>query len=75
MVIPKTVFDELQLVTGDFLEITSEGVGRFSVKRKKLVDADNTLTPSEAKKLRHGLKQAREGKTQSWDKVKPELGL
>jgi bifunctional DNA-binding transcriptional regulator/antitoxin component of YhaV-PrlF toxin-antitoxin module len=75
MVIPKTVFDELELARGDFVEITSDGAGRFSVSRKILVDADDTLTPSEAKKVRHGLKQAHEGKTQSWDKVKRELGL
>ncbi len=45
------------------------------MKPKKLVDADDTLTAAEAKKVRHGLKQAREGKTQPWAKVKHELGL
>lgn len=71
MVIPKTVFEELELETGDFLEITGEGAGRFTVKRKKLVDADDALTLVEAKKVRHGLKQMREGKIKPWDEVNP----
>lgn len=75
MVIPKTVFDELQLEIGDFVEVTGEGAGRFTVKRKKLVDADDVLSPGEEKKVRHGLKQARVGKTQSWNKVKHDMGL
>jgi predicted RNA binding protein YcfA (HicA-like mRNA interferase family) len=33
------------------------------------------LTPAEAKKLRHALKQVREGKTKPWSQVKHELGL
>ena len=75
MVIPKSVFDELHLETGDFVEVTGEGSGRFSVKRKKLVDADEILTSDEAKRLRHSLKQAQEGKSRPWNKVKHELGL
>ncbi len=44
-------------------------------KKTELADTAEFLTPSEARKVRHGLKQAREGKTQSWDKVKRDLGL
>ena len=45
------------------------------MKPKKLVDADDTVTTAEAKKLRYGLKQATKGKTWPWAKVKHELGL
>jgi hypothetical protein len=37
--------------------------------------ADDTLTPAEARKVRHALKQVREGKTVPWSQVKHELGL
>ena len=75
MVIPQSIFDSLHLTMGDFVEITGNGAGSFSVKRKPLVDADDVLTPAEAKKARASLKRAREGKTRSWDVVKRELGL
>jgi AbrB family looped-hinge helix DNA binding protein len=74
VVIPKSIFDALRLREGDFVEVTARG-GLVSMKPKKLVDADDTLTAAEAKKVRRGLKQAREGKTQPWAKLKHELGL
>ena len=50
---------------------------RVSTKAKKLVDmdTDDTLTPVEAKKVRHGLKQLKERKTRPWSQVKQGLGL
>jgi AbrB family looped-hinge helix DNA binding protein len=74
VVIPKRIFDAMKLKEGDFMEVTTEA-GRVSMKPKKLVDADDTLTPAEAKKVRHALKQAAQGKTRPWAKVKHELGL
>jgi bifunctional DNA-binding transcriptional regulator/antitoxin component of YhaV-PrlF toxin-antitoxin module len=65
---------QLGLEEGDFMEITTER-GRVSMKPKKLVDADDILMPAEAKKVRHGLKQVREGKTRPWSQVKHELDL
>jgi hypothetical protein len=44
------------------------------MKPKKLVDADDRLSPAEAKKVRHGIKQLREGKTRPWSQVKNDLG-
>jgi hypothetical protein len=38
-------------------------------------DSDDTLTPAEARKVRHALKQVRDGKTVPWSQVKHELGL
>jgi AbrB family looped-hinge helix DNA binding protein len=73
VVIPKAVFDQLRLSEGDVMEVTARE-GSVSIKRKQLVDPES-LTASEAKKVRHGLKQASDGKTRPWAKVKDELGL
>ena len=55
------------------MEVTASE-GSVSMKPKKLVGSES-LTEADAQKLRHGLKQAREGKTRPWTKVKNELGL
>ena len=47
----------------------------MAMKPKRLVDAGDTLTESEAKKVRHGLKQIKAGKTRPWIQIKHELGL
>ncbi|MGO9095302.1 MAG: AbrB/MazE/SpoVT family DNA-binding domain-containing protein [Bryobacteraceae bacterium] len=73
VVIPKKIFDAMRLKAGDFMEVTAER-GRVSMKPKKLVDADDTLSASEAKKVRRALQQVREGKTRPWSQVKRELG-
>jgi len=44
-------------------------------KPKRAVDRDETITLAEAKMIRHGLKQANEGKTRPWSRIKNELGL
>lgn len=66
VVIPKAVFDQLHLQEGDFVEVTASE-GSVSMKPKKLVGSES-LTVAEVKKVRHGLKQAREGKTRPWAK-------
>lgn len=45
------------------------------VKPKRVVDPDDVLTPSDAKKIRHALKQVRQGKTKPLAQIKHELGL
>jgi AbrB family looped-hinge helix DNA binding protein len=74
VVIPKAVFELLRLREGDFVEVTAEA-GRVFMKPKKLAQADDVLTPAEAKKVRHALKQVKERKTKPWTNVKHELGL
>ena len=54
IVIPKSVFDAMQLKEGDLLEITAKG-GEVPMKPKKRADPDDTLTAEEAKRVRHGL--------------------
>jgi alkylated DNA nucleotide flippase Atl1 len=46
-----------------------------TILTKDLEAADDTLTPEEAKKVRHALKQIRVGKTTPWSRVKHELDL
>jgi AbrB family looped-hinge helix DNA binding protein len=74
VVIPKRIFDAMKLKEGDFMEVTAER-GRVSMKPKRLVDWDQTLTTAEAKMVRHGLKQAKTRKTRDWSRIKNELGL
>jgi hypothetical protein len=59
---------------------TEERIGRVAqregsvvTKPKKLADPDDVLTPAEAKKVRHGMKQIKEGRFKLWRDVKHEL--
>jgi len=74
VVIPREIFEQLQMQEGDFVAFsrTSNGV---LVKPKRVVEPDDVLTPAEAKKVRHGMKQIREGKTKPWPRIKHDLGL
>ena len=60
VVIPKEIFEALGLKTGDFVEVTQ--VKRTVViKPKKLVDAEDVLTPEEERAVRRGEAQLRRG--------------
>ena len=69
VVIPKEICDELGLHEGDFVEVTSTE-GQVIIKPKKLVDADDVLTPEEEKVVRKGEAQLKKG-----DDVKKQLDL
>jgi AbrB family looped-hinge helix DNA binding protein len=72
VVIPKDICDALGLQTGDFVEVTQ--VKRTVViKPKKLVDAEDVLTPEEEAMVRKGERQLRQGKSKSWQQIKHEL--
>ena len=59
VVIPKAIFDALGLQTGDFVEVTQ--VKRTVViKPKKLVDADEVLTPAQKAQIDARLAEAEE---------------
>ena len=73
VVIPKAVFDALDLQEGDFLEITVER-GRLAAQPKRLVDVGEVLTKSEAAKVRQGEAQLKAGRSKPWRTVKRELG-
>jgi AbrB family looped-hinge helix DNA binding protein len=74
VVIPKEICDELGLREGDFVEVTSTE-GLVIIKPKKLVDADDVLTPEEEKVIRKGEAQLKKGEHVAWDDVKKQLKL
>jgi len=73
VVIPKALFDALQLREGDFVEMTVER-GRVSMRPKRLVDVDEVLTRAEAAEIRKGEAQLQTGQSKPWRAVKRELG-
>lgn len=74
VVIPKDVYDELGLSEGDFVEFQSNN-GQVLIKAKKLVDADDVLTPEEEKVVRKGEAEIKRGQFKSLKDVKRNLGL
>lgn len=73
VVIPKAIFEALELQEGDFLEITVER-GRLAAQPKRLADVGDVLTKSEAAKVRQGEAQLKAGRSKPWRTVKRELG-
>jgi AbrB family looped-hinge helix DNA binding protein len=74
VVIPKEICEELGLHEGDFVEVTSTK-GQVIIKPKKLVDANDVLTPEEEKLVRKGEAQLKKGEHVAWDDVKKQLSL
>ena len=72
VVIPKEIFEALGLQTGDFVEVTKVK-NTVVIKPKKLVDADDVLTPEEEAIVRRGEQQLRQGKSKPWSQIKHEL--
>jgi AbrB family looped-hinge helix DNA binding protein len=59
VVIPKEICDELGLQEGDFVEVTSTK-GKVIIKPKKVVDADEVLTPAQRAAIDKRLAEAEE---------------
>jgi len=59
VVIPKEICEDLGLQEGDFLDITS-AEGQVIIKPKKLVDADDVLTPAQRAVIDKRLAEAEE---------------
>ncbi len=74
VVIPRELLETMRLREGDFVAFTRQR-GGVLIKPKRLVDADDILTPEEARKVRKGLKEIRAGKTIPWSRIKHELDL
>jgi bifunctional DNA-binding transcriptional regulator/antitoxin component of YhaV-PrlF toxin-antitoxin module len=74
VVIPKAILDASGLREGDSLNLTAEP-GKVLMEASRSVDPDDVLTPADAKKVRHALKQIKEGKTRPWNEIKNELDL
>lgn len=74
VVIPKRVFDALKLRAGDFVEVSAEG-GHLRMRPKRLVDiGEESLTATEAVKVRRGEAEIKVGRSKAWRMVKNELG-
>ena len=74
VVIPKEICDELDLHEGDFVELARRG-NTVVVKPKKLVDADELLTPADEASIRRGEAQLKRGEGIPLDEVRRRLKL
>jgi bifunctional DNA-binding transcriptional regulator/antitoxin component of YhaV-PrlF toxin-antitoxin module len=65
LIIPREIVESLHLREGDFVAFSPRANGVF-VKPKRLIDADDVLTPAEAKRVRHGMEQIKAGRFKLW---------
>jgi bifunctional DNA-binding transcriptional regulator/antitoxin component of YhaV-PrlF toxin-antitoxin module len=72
VVIPRDMLETLQIEEGDFVAFSKHANGVL-IKPRRLVDPDDVLTPAEARKVRQGMKQIKEGRFKVWGDVKREL--
>lgn len=72
VVIPKDICENLGLTVGDYVEV-QQVKGTVVIKPKKLVDADDVLTPAEEAIVRQGERQLRQGKSKPWSQIKHDL--
>jgi AbrB family looped-hinge helix DNA binding protein len=73
VVIPRELLETLNIQTGDFVEFRKQGNGVL-IKPKRVLKNYDVLTPAEAKKVRRGMKQIKEGRFKLWRNVKDGLG-
>jgi len=72
IVIPREIAESLSMQIGDFVAITKQA-DAVIIKRKRIVDAGDTLTPKEAKVVRRGEAQLKRGESKPWRDVKNAL--
>jgi AbrB family looped-hinge helix DNA binding protein len=72
IVIPREILDGLELREGDFVAIQRKGNGVL-VTPTRVAEPHDTLTLKEAKMVRRGEAQLRQGKSKSWRDVKNAL--
>ena len=76
LTVPDVVRRRAGFKPGDQVEFkVSRGTVTILTRRLVAHDSDDTLTTEEAKKVRHAMKQVREGKVTPWPQVKHELDL
>jgi len=61
VVIPREIFDNLDMRTGDFVAVAQRG-NSVVIKRKTLVDPDDVLTPKEAALVKKAEREMKQGK-------------
>ena len=72
--VPKTIFDDLGLKEGDFVEVSLQGTD-IVIKPKRLVDLEDSLSPEEEKLVEVGFEQLRNGEFVAWNELRHELDL
>lgn len=72
VVIPKEIFDDLGLAVGDYVEL-ERVQGTVVIKPKKLVDADDALTPEEERIVRKGEAQLRRGEYVTLEDIEHDM--
>jgi len=73
VVIPREFLETLNIQEGDFVALTRKSNGVL-IKPKRPAGGDTILTPLEAKMVRRGMKQIKQGRFKVWSDVKHELG-
>ena len=74
VVIPREIASELNLHEGDYVEV-SEKKGTIVLTPKKLVDAEDVLTPEEENRVAKGFAQLKRGEQVPWQPLKRALDL
>jgi|ERR1700683_129746 AbrB family looped-hinge helix DNA binding protein len=74
VVIPKDIFEAVGLKEGDLVEVTHSKTS-ITLKAKKLVGPEDTLTPEEERVVAKGFRQLKRGNYVAWGHLKDELGL
>lgn len=72
--IPKTIFDDLGLKEGDFVEVSLQGTD-IVIKPKRLIDLEDSLSPEEEKLVEVGFEQLKNGEYVAWNELKHALDL
>jgi AbrB family looped-hinge helix DNA binding protein len=72
VVIPREIFEKLNMRAGDLVAFAPKQ-GGVLVKPKRAGDADDTLTPEEAKIVRRGEAQLKRGQSKPWRDAKHAL--
>jgi AbrB family looped-hinge helix DNA binding protein len=72
--IPKTIFNDLGLREGDYVEII-RSKNHIVIRPNKKHDTDDVLTLEEEKIVEKGIEQLKRGECINWEELKNELGL
>jgi AbrB family looped-hinge helix DNA binding protein len=72
VVIPREILETLKLQAGDLVAFAEQKNGVL-IKPKRVITADDTLSPEEAKIVRRGEAQLKRGKSKPWRTIKNAL--
>lgn len=72
VVIPREILETLKLRAGDLVAFSKQKDGVL-IKPKRAADAQDTLTPEEAKIVQRGESQLKRGQSKPWRTIKNAL--